>query len=433
MSRPFPLITTVALGLALGLSACGASSTPSMPGDSASDVTETSASACDLVATDPDWYADNLDRINEMITELGDCGSSGDADGAPLALFDWDNTVVKNDIGDAQTFWMIANGKVKQPAGSDWATVSSYFTDDAVSALNTACGAVAQPGETLPTDTEAGLACADEIIEVYSEGETTGDKEAFQDFNARRMEPNYPMAAQLLAGYTQDEIKEFAGQARDQNINADEGTEQKVGSHEVTGWVRYYDEITNLIEVLNAHGFDVRIISASAAPVAEAWGESLGFTPEKVMGVMTQEIDGKWSSTIAPCGGDDASIPYIEGKRCRVNEEVFGITGAAAFEPAPQDQRQVFGAGDSDTDVTFLSDATYLRLAINRNKTELMCNAYANSDGKWMVNPMFIDPKNQQDEPYECSTKGRIEPDGSTSPLMDADGNVVPDQEDTVF
>ncbi|WP_242660586.1 hypothetical protein [Mycobacterium kubicae] len=63
------------------------------------------AHACRTLATDPGWYGDNRDRINAMIGQLGACGKAGSvADGAPLALFDWDNTTVRNDIGHATFF-----------------------------------------------------------------------------------------------------------------------------------------------------------------------------------------------------------------------------------------------------------------------------------------------------------------------------------------
>lgn len=47
----------------------------------------------------------------------------------------------------------------------------------------------------------------------------------------------------------------------------------------------------------------------------------------------------------------------------------------------------------SDTDASFVLDVTELRLVPNRNKLELMYLAYKEEDGKWMVNPVFIDPK----------------------------------------
>lgn len=388
-----------------------------------------------MLNADLQWYGDNRQKLDEMIARIGECGGSTDVtDGAPVALFDWDNTVVKNDIGDAQTFWMLANGKVLQPVDSDWSTMSTWLTDDAAKALSAACDTLAEPGQPLPTNTEAGKACADEILSVYSDGETAAGADAFAGFNARRIEPQYAFAAQLLSGYTPAEITEFASQARTQNIEAAEGTKQTIGTTEVTGWVRYYDQIVDLIKVLQANGFDVRVVSASAEPVVRAWAEPIGFSEDKLMGVVTlADSEGKLTPKLTGCGTDAESITYIEGKRCRVNEEVFGIDPAKSFEVADEDHRAAFGAGDSDTDVSFMQDATELRLAINRNKTELMCHAYNNEDGKWLVNPMFIDPKDKQDELYPCSTNGQILPDDSTGPLTESDGDVIADQEDTVF
>lgn len=420
---------SVAAVTAFSLTACGSGSTS---GDTSAAPAAT-GNGCTVVAEDAAWYGDNRDRLNAMLDELGDCGRSPDADGAPLALFDWDNTVVKNDIGEAQTYWMLANGKVLQPRDRDWTTVSPYLTPGAADILAEACGALAAPGEPLPTDTPRGADCADNIAAIHSDAATVDGTGAFHGFNARRMEPAYAFDGQLLAGYTDDEIRDFARQAREQNLGADEGTEQTVGSGKGTGWVRYYTQIGNLIDALRDHGFDVRIISASSKPVAEAWGEKIGFTPDKVMGLQMEEVDGRWGTTPVTCGGDTGTMTYIEGKRCRINEDVFGITGPEAFAPAPDGKRQVFAAGDSDTDVSFLSDATSLRLVLNRNKTELMCSAYNDEDGRWIVNPMFIGPKGKQEDRYPCSTEGRIEPDGSSAPLPDGHGNPVPDQEDRVF
>lgn len=422
----------VASATLLASCAGGGGATTTSSSAASPTVADSSAmNACENLAADPGWYGDNHGRLVAMIEKLGTCGGVGDvASGAPLALFDWDNTVVKNDIGDATTFWMLTNGKVLQP--TDWAQVSTFLTPEAVQALTASCGSLAEPGQPLPTNTEAGIACADEIVMVYSDGTTSGGAEAFSGFNARRIEPQYAFAAQLQAGHTDAEVEAFAKQARDLNLAAEEGAKIQVGSKDVTGWVRYYDQVTDLIKALKAHGFDVRIVSASAEPVARVWAESLGLTGDKVLGVTLEHDGDKITSTMTTCGGE-ISMTYIEGKRCRVNEQIYGITGPDAFQPAPMDKRAAFGAGDSDTDVSFMSDATELRLAINRNKTELMCHAYDNEDGKWIINPMFIEPKGQRAEPYPCSTGGEIQPDGGTGPLKDLAGNLIEDQTDTVF
>lgn len=427
-------LAILAASALLAVSCSPAATTSSAPATPVSQSASTAATetGCPTLPEDPGWYGDNHARLAAMITELGDCSGSGDvAQGAPLALFDWDNTVVKNDIGDAMTYWMLANGKILQPA--DWAKVSSFITPEAATALTTACGSIAKPNEPMPTHTEAGLSCADEILSIYSDGTTTSGAEAFANYNARRIEPQYAFAAQLLAGYSLEEAQSFAAQAREQNLTAAEGATQIIGSQEVTAWVRYYSQITDLIATMQANGWDVRIVSASAEPVVRAWAEPLGLTGPQVMGVQVVDDDGAMTSTLAPCGGEAESMTYIEGKRCRVNQQVFGIEGEAAWQTAPEDQRPAFGAGDSDTDVSFMTDATALKLAINRNKTELMCHAYDNEDGTWLINPMFIDPKEQREEPYPCSTGGAILPDGSTGPLTDVSGNLIEDQQDTVF
>jgi hypothetical protein len=92
----------------------------------------------------------------------------------------------------------------------------------------------------------------------------------------------------------------------------------------------------------------------------------------------------------------------------------------------------VFGAGDSDRDVTFTADATALRLVINRNQIELMCRAYANLDGRWLVNPMFINAL-RVSLPYPCATQGFDEPNGDQAPLLRPDGSLVPDQQDRAY
>ena len=424
MTRITRLASAAALAGLLAVSGC--SSHDSTP---AAQSPTSSKASCRTLAQNSAWYGDNRDRIDAMLGKLGTCGATGSVStGAPLALFDWDNTIVKNDIGDATFFWMVRNGKLKAPADGNWASTSTFLTPQAVAALRRACAA-AKPGQPMPTDTDT--ACADELLSVYTDAKTKAGDPAFAGFNARRMEPAYAWAAQMQAGWRESEVTEFARTARKENLEAPAGTEQKVGSAMETGWVRYYPQMRDLVEALHANGFDVRIISASAEPVARVWAEELAIPADHVMGVRTEHDGDVLTSRLVPCGGETA-ITYIEGKRCRVNEEVFGVTGPAAFTQLPEPKRAAFAAGDSDTDVTFLTDATALRLVLNRNKTELMCTAYDNAGGNWLVNPMFIDPKKQGD-PYACATKGFIEPTGAKAPLHRPDGSVVPDQQDRVY
>ncbi|MEV0434048.1 haloacid dehalogenase-like hydrolase [Nocardia sp. NPDC050413] len=396
-----------------------------------SENTDAAPATCSTLDPAENWYGDNKERIARFVSENGRCGAAASGP-APLALFDWDNTVVKNDVGVATFYWMLANDKVLQPVGRDWATVGAHLTPAATAALAAACGDAA-PDTPLRTSTDA--ACADELISVADNAETTTGKAAFANYDHRLISPGYALVVQLMRGYTEAQIIEFARSARQQNLAAAEGTEQVVGTTEVDGYVRYYSQIKDLIEVLRDNGFDVRIVSASAEPVVRVWAEELGITGDKVMGVPLLADKGVYTGHLPGCGdkGIDQVITYIDGKRCRINEQVFGVRGAAAFRQLPADRRAAFAAGDSDTDVVFVGDATGLRLVINRNKTELMCNAYGADDGKWVVNPMFIAPKSRKSEPYPCASAGFTASDGTGQPLRRPDGTVVPDQQDRVF
>ena len=384
---------------------------------------------CRVLAADPGWYGDNRDRINDMISKKGACGKAGSvADGAPLALLDWDNTTVKNDIGNATFFWMVRNSKIRLPANGDWATTSQYLTAPAAAALATACGGLAAAGQPLPTGTNAG--CADELTSVYLDRQTRTGAVAFVNYNHRRIEPSGAWAAQLLAGWTEADVTGFAQEARKQSLDAPDGDEQSVVTTRQIGWVRYYPQMRDLIGTLQADGFDVRIISAAPEPIVRVWAADVGISEDRVMGTRTDRDGDVLTTRLALCGGDP-SMPYNEGKRCRVNEQVYGVKGAAAFDQLPDARRQAFAAGDSDGDATFIADATALRLVINRNQIELMCRAYADLDGRWLVNPMFINPL-AISPPYPCATQGFDQPNGDQGPLPAPDGGAVPDQQDRV-
>jgi phosphoserine phosphatase len=398
-------------------------------GDSGDDSEDDGGTGCRILSADPGWYHDNRDRINAMITQLAACGKPGSvANGAPLAVLDWDNTMVKHNVGNATFFWMVRNSKIRQPANGDWATTSQYLTPAAAAALAAACGGLAAPGQPLPTS--SNNACGDEVTSVFMERQTHTGTPAFANYNHRRIDPTDAWGAQLLAGWTDADVTGFAQEARQQNLDAAEGTKQQVGTSRQTGYVRYYAQMRDLIGTLQTNGFDVRIVSGSPELIIRVWAADVGIPADRVMGTRT-EHDGDVLTTRLPQCGGETSIPFNEGKRCRINQEVYGIAGAAAFDQSPEPRRQVFAAGDSDGDATFVQDATALRLVINRNQIELMCRAYANLDGRWLVNPMFIKPR-VMSSPYPCATQGFDEPNGDQGPLRRPDGSVVPDQDDRV-
>ena len=429
--------------LLLCAAACGSNSSPGKTTPDAPDLPDAPAvvNNCDQtptpVRTDLAWYGNNAATLQGWLDSVG-CQSPGyDKTKKPVALWDWDNTISKNDFGDAITYWFISHGKVLQPPGQDWHATNPYLTDDAATALTAACGTTIAAGQPLPTDTVAYAGCADEILSIYDNETTRGGKAAFKQANARRMEPAFAWTPQLMAGYTHAEVQAQVAMMLTARMGAAQDATQVVGTTTENGWLRIYDEQKDLIHAAQTRGFDVWIITASPQDVIQTAAAMVGVPADHVIGIRSMtDGSGKLKYTFEGCGDvpDDQAtiIPYIEGKRCYVNKIAFGDTTAAAWNRRPDGQRQFFAAGDSDSDVEFVRDASY-KLTINRNKADLMCHAYNNELGSWLVQPMFIEPKVQKTSDYPCSTTAFTNELGLSEPTRDEGGNVIADQADTVY
>src|SRR5262249_32861244 len=151
---------------------------------------------------------------------------------------------------------------------------------------------------------------------------------------------------------------------------------------------------------------DVWVVSASSQNVVERFAAKVNIKADHVIGIRNVLDQGKLTYGIESCGGapTNSLITYIDGKRCWINKGIFGVEDVMALQKGPDDRRQVCAAGDSSTDITFVQDATAMKLVLNRNKAELMCNAYRNYGGRWLINPMFIQPKPALKTAYPCST-----------------------------
>jgi hypothetical protein len=375
------------------------------------------------------WTAANRARLNKLLGDRGVASATFDPTKRPVAAFDWDNTIVKNDVGDATFFWMLKHDKIRQPAGNDWGTTSAALTVAAKTALNAACDGLAAAGDPLPTSTST--TCTDEIFAIYDGLKTTGGAAAWNPAYATTTTINFSYAwvAQLTAGSTPDEARGYARAAYAENIGAPIGATQTVGTNTgLAGYVRAYEQIADLIGAFQDNGFDVWVTTASPQLFVDAISsESVGVAPNHVLGIRSVVTNGVITTGLQGCGtvADSANslITFDEGKRCWINKVVFEQPAASQSPTNPDaTQRQVFSAGDSDTDIAFLKDATELKLVINRNKGQVMCNALNNYMGKWLVQPMFIAPKPVKVTPYDCPT---IMTNGGVPGVLDEAGVAI--------
>src|SRR5690606_25135018 len=148
--------------------------------------------------------------------------------------------------------------------------------------------------------------------------------------------------------------------------------------------VRVYPQMVSLITAAREAGLDVWIVSASAQPLVEELAGRVGIAPDRgVGGRMQVGEDGKLTSTPQPCGNTSSEVmTYHEGKRCWINKVILGLPEAEQLAPTPSQLAPVLVAGDSDTDLAMLQDATGLRLVINRQRPLLMCHALGDGDSR---------------------------------------------------
>jgi phosphoserine phosphatase len=362
------------------------------------------------------WQTANRDRLNKLLTDLGSSSATFDATKRPIAVFDWDNTILKNDIGDATFFWMIAHDKIRQPMAYDWSTTSIQLTTAAKAALNAACDTLAAPGDPLPTSTNA--ACANEIVSIYDSATTAAGTSAWAVEKTSSINYPYAWAAQLTAGWAPEDVRNFARAAYEQNAFAPIGTTQNVGSLTgYNGYVRIYDEMFDLIGALQDNGFDVWVTTASPQLFVDAISQqTVNVPPGHVIGIRNMIVNGVVTANLEGCGtnadGANTMITFDTGKRCWINKVIYGEPPATQA-PSNSDptKRPAFVAGDSDTDIAFLKDGAVLKLVIDRNKSQVMCNALRNYQNKWILEQMFIAPKAKL-ATYDCPN------------LKDNDGNI---------
>lgn len=295
--------------------------------------------------------------------------------GRKVAVFDWDNTVIKNDIGDAFFIGMLDRGLVADPG--DWRRTSPYLTDAAVAAL------------------EKG-ATPEIIFTLYNAQKTPDGAPAFAGYDPRITEAAYAWLGHLLAGNTPDEIRRATCEIFEQQLKNPIGATRRIGNDTIADYIRIYPQIADLIGGLERSGFEVWVVSATPKYIIDPCAAMVGIPQERVIGIENVVgPDGKLTYDLIGCGpygNDSRIISFRDGKRCWINETIFGMTAGDPLLPNPDlTKRPRFGAGDSDGDISFLEDTTGLRLFIDKGRPlDAARAACENRDGRWLIQEPFI-------------------------------------------
>ena len=381
-----------------------------------------------LLDTQHLWYGDNRARLDDFMAQHGTC--PGD-ETMPVAIVDFDHTSITGNLGGAMLFDLLMTDGMHQP--NTWADTSKYLSAEALLSLAAYCPLGTWP-DPLPTSTSDD--CLTAIVCLYTKGAVWNGVQSrgtpadlctgapawdLPDDAADRMSPAQAWALSLYKGYTPSMIGNAAREAFERRVEAPEDMSGSVGYLDgVDAPIRVHEPIRELVSALQDNGFDVWISTEHSRQAVAALAPGvLGVAADHVIGteLSLDPAAGTALYGFQGCGGypDNTQdiMSYRRGKRCYINKIIAGISDGDAqlSQPSPTS----FAAGSSDSDIFMVDDATDLRLVLNLNQPEIMCHAYANDDGNWLINPLFNTPLPRLEAGYDCQPHG------------------IPDQTDTVF
>lgn len=381
-SRVFCALVRLALALVLSIG-CGARAADRGPEDSMVRLRE------------PGWNENARARLERAITELADRG------GRRVAVFDWDNTMIRGDIGDLVLAHALERDRLIVPAWDEL----TLLTEAARAELRSSCRLA--PGAPLPT--EGGSSeCARAIARIGWQGVIRSGEAAFTVPIAPSCRAGYAFLTQILAGHRDDDLRALAREAWARAESAPAGARAEVAGVELERFARFNAPMVELVHALEAAGVEVWIVSASAQPIVEELAGRIGIARERVIGVRT-ERDGDGRATARWVWMEETGpvIPWHVGKRRWIERRI----GA----------RPILAAGDSDGDLAMLQDAE-LRVVIDRHAIRLLCNALADP-AHWIVQAPFHDPPAPRADPYPCSSHQDV-----LGAVVDPAGRPIPDQ-----
>lgn len=342
------------------------------------------------------WPGDAGARLEAVIAAHGRGSARFDPGRPPVAVFDWDNTSARGDVGDLAYAYMLDHDLIRWPDGGldAWGPL----TPAARARLITACPTDLAAGTTLPTAGDAP--CGIALAEVALAGEIDGAP-AFDPATTPRYRASYGMLTRAFAGLNVDVAREIGEATVARALAQPVGARRSIGGAEIDDFLRIQEPVRALVTRLREAGFDVWVVSASFEPLVRVFAEQLGYPADHVIGArLALGADGvylghhPYEDTLGPL------ITFDEGKRFWIRHAIFGMTPEAAIAaPGPQDPRPVLAGGDSDTDYAMLESASAMRLLFDRGGRRVTCLARREPD-TFVVVPPFVDPVAHP--PVEC-------------------------------
>jgi phosphoserine phosphatase len=307
------------------------------------------------------WNQRNYEALNDFLADVRP---------GELAVFDWDNTCICGDIGEAIFRYQALHLKFKFNPEQLRAIIPDQV--HGIDHINV-------NGQPIPLPQVKG-----QIVSAYEKIFDRALTEirasaAHRDFSAGLLALNrgleetpgigcefaYPWIINFLQGFSPAEVYRLAIEVIDSELQS--GIENRTMSdsreqllYHWTAGIRCFPEMADLARILKKAGCRVIVSTASNPLIIETMMQRTGFAAELVIGMASGLENGILQGTLAPGLAPNFGPGKVENM-CRL-----------------LDQEPVFAAGDSSGDYEIMTafPGTRLKLLIRRRQPEKMVTLY---------------------------------------------------------
>jgi len=298
------------------------------------------------------WTPEIYAALVKLVDTYGINSPGYDPERPPLATMDCDGTLIYNDIGEAMMRYMVTRRRLNTDRGFWNQLIPERMGRDA---LQAAYKAVAGRSDSEVHDTAAYRRYRAGMISLYRQLKSNDYEEA------------YLYATRLLRGLHERTVADLVEEVLDYELDRPLSSEDVPSGPPFSGSViptgiSVYNEMIDLLQVLDAYGFSTWIISSSNAYIVKALARRAGFPEERVLGIELQTQGGRYTDRVVE------PAPIGEGKL-----ELFLDTVGRS---------PILAMGDSMNDFQLLENCDGVSIVMDNGDEELVAAAHENG---WMV------------------------------------------------
>ncbi|MDD5629790.1 MAG: haloacid dehalogenase-like hydrolase [Elusimicrobia bacterium] len=304
------------------------------------------------------WLPENKARLERLIREHGRGSAQYDAKNPPLATFDWDNTMIRNDIGEAVFYRAVRELAFRFEDERFWRLIPEEFGREE---LRRSYEAVAR----LPLAQAQGTPEYRRYRKLFHQVYERVKKEG-PDLGL-----DYGWLVQLMVGYSKEEVERFADATLAAELAKPLGSELITDSDSdpapirIASGIRPHQEMFDLARRLKEAGWEVRIVSATAEWVVARAAALAGILPEHVHGVRARLRGGRLTTRLT-------QRTWGQGKA----DTILRRAGRASL----------LAGGDSNSDLQMLELSRGERLVVDFGREPLRAQA---RERGWLLQPPF--------------------------------------------